>query len=109
MTYGAIRSSVLTALFLAGFPVLAAQQQSVAVSQALRDTASVSTDKPADPPADAAKSKPTAAPAKQHKLGPLNVSVSWRLRTEAWDWFQPTTGDNTYAFTHSLLRVGFGQ
>jgi|SRR6267143_1726180 len=53
--------------------------------------------------------KPTPAPAKQHKLGPLNVSVNWRVRTEAWDWFQPRTGQNAYAFEHSLLRIGVGQ
>jgi len=38
-----------------------------------------------------------------HKLGPLTVSVNWRFRTEAWDWFQPATGQN------SLLQIGVGQ
>jgi hypothetical protein len=62
-----------------------------------------------DPPAKEPSPKANATGPKQHKLGSLTVSVSWRLRTEAWDWFQPTTGENAYAFTHSLLRVGIGQ
>ncbi len=57
----------------------------------------------------AGDAKPAPAAAKQHKLGPLNVSVNWRFRTEAWDWFQPPTGQNSYAFEHSLLRIGIGQ
>jgi hypothetical protein len=57
----------------------------------------------------AANSKPAAAPAEPHKLGPITVSVNWRFRTEAWDWFQPATGQNAYAFEHSLLRIGLGQ
>ena len=58
-------------------------------------------------PAAGAKSSP--APADPHKLGPLTVSVNWRFRTEAWDWFQPATGENNYALEHSLLRIGIGQ
>lgn len=57
----------------------------------------------------AANSKPASAPAAPHKLGNLTVSVNWRFRTEAWDWFQPATGQNAYAFEHSLLRIGLGQ
>jgi hypothetical protein len=57
----------------------------------------------------AANAKPIPAPAEPHKLGPLTVSVNWRFRTEAWDWFEPTTGQNAYAFEHSLLRIGLGQ
>ena len=53
-------------------------------------------------------SKP--APPKSHRLGPLNFSVNWRLRTEAWDWFEPSVpAQNAYAFEHSLLRIGIGQ
>ncbi|MGH9681415.1 MAG: hypothetical protein ACRD4Y_15820, partial [Candidatus Acidiferrales bacterium] len=50
--------------------------------------------------------KPAPAP---HRLGPLNFTVNWRVRTEAWDFFQPPTGQNAYAFEHSLLRIGIGQ
>lgn len=57
----------------------------------------------------AANSKPAPAPAEPRKLGPLTVSVNWRFRTEAWDWFQPPTGQNAYGFEHSLLRIGLGQ
>ncbi|MGH9742286.1 MAG: alginate export family protein [Candidatus Acidiferrum sp.] len=44
-----------------------------------------------------------------YKLGPLTLYGSWRFRTEAWDWFQPSSGQNSYAFEHSLLRLGIGQ
>ena len=60
-------------------------------------------------PADGSAPKGKEAAPTPHKLGPLTVSVNWRLRTEAWDWFQPSTGQNAYAFEHSLLRVGVGQ
>lgn len=53
--------------------------------------------------------KPAAGAAGQHRLGPLDISVNWRVRMEAWGWFQPTTGQNAYAFEHSLLKIGIGQ
>ena len=57
----------------------------------------------------AAPSKPEPSKTKKHKLGPFDISFSWRFRTEAWDFFQPPTGQNTYAFEHSLLKIGIGQ
>lgn len=63
----------------------------------------------ANPPAQGTDSKTNPAPDSQHKLGSLAVFGSWRFRTEAWDWFQPTTGENAYAFSHSLLFLGVGQ
>jgi hypothetical protein len=62
-------------------------------------------------PTEGASSKAEPAMDPPQKLGPLTVFGSWRLRTEAWDWFQPSspTGQNAYAFDHSLLRVGIGQ
>ena len=42
-------------------------------------------------------------------LGPLNVSGSWRVRLESWDWFDSGAGDNAYTFPHSLFRLAFGQ
>ncbi len=63
----------------------------------------------ANSPTEGAPPKGKEATSVPHKLGALTVSVSWRLRTEAWDWFQPSTGQNAYAFEHSLLRVGVGQ
>jgi hypothetical protein len=53
--------------------------------------------------------KPDSTPAKKHKLGPLDISGSWRVRMEAWDWFEGDTGNSTYVFPHSLLRVAIGQ
>lgn len=71
---------------------------------------------PSDSPA-AASAQPIPAPkpapqtaTEQHKLGPLSLTVNWRFRTEAWDWFEPSVpAQDSYAFEHSLLRVGVGQ
>lgn len=52
-------------------------------------------------------SKPAASAG--HKLGSINVFGSWRVRGEGWDWFQPSSGENSYGFAHSLLRVGIRQ
>jgi hypothetical protein len=50
------------------------------------------------------------AGAGQHKLGPLQFTVNWRFRSEAWDWFEAAVpAQNSYAFEHSLLRIGLGQ
>src|SRR5216683_29999 len=56
-----------------------------------------------------AAAKPAPATAGPHKLGPLNVTVNWRFRSEAWDFFEPPSGQNAYAFEHSLLRIGICQ
>ena len=63
----------------------------------------------AEPESDKAASKPAPAPGAPHMLGPLDLTINWRFRTEAWDWFQPPTGQNAYAFEHSLLEIGIGQ
>jgi len=91
------------------FAVVADAQQQVALATTVSDglsettgTASVSSPQPSARPAPQA--------AAQHKLGPLNLTVNWRFRTEAWDWFEPPTpAQNSYALEHSLLRVGVGQ
>lgn len=44
-----------------------------------------------------------------YKLGPVEISGNWRVRVEGWDWFEANTGQNAYAFPHSLLRVAIGQ
>lgn len=69
-----------------------------ALSAVSVDSAPEGADSKANPPQD-----------KPHKFGSLTVFGSWRLRTEAWDWFQPATGENAYAFSHSLLRIGISQ
>lgn len=61
------------------------------------------------PQAAGASSKPAVAPDPPHKLGPLTLFGNWRFRTEGWDWFQPATGQNAYAFEHSLLFLGIRQ
>jgi hypothetical protein len=43
------------------------------------------------------------------KASSLKLFGSWRFRAEAWDWFQPTMGENSYGFAHSLLRTGVSQ
>ena len=52
--------------------------------------------------------KESAAPPK-HKLGPLEISINWRTRSEGWNWFQGKTGNSDYGLWNSLLRVGIGQ
>src|SRR5579871_3033175 len=62
------------------------------------------------PAGDSASSgKPKPAPPSAHRVGPFNISVNWRFRTEAWDLFEPSAGQNAYAFEHSLLKIGIGQ
>ena len=52
--------------------------------------------------------KADGAPKKQ-KVGPFEISGSWRVRAEGWNWFEANAGDNDYAFAHSLLRLAIGQ
>jgi hypothetical protein len=52
----------------------------------------------------------TAAPAPQNaSAGRITVQGSFRSRLEIWDWFQPNSGDNQYAFSGNILRVSIGQ
>src|SRR5262245_31342143 len=91
---------------LAAFATCASAQEQIAQAVAIP---------PATP--DAGSAQPAAAPkpapssaSGQHKLGPLDFTVNWRFRTEAWDWFTPPVpAQDAYAFEHSLLRVGLGQ
>lgn len=56
---------------------------------------------PSPVPTNGAPSKP--------KLGPLEVSVNWRTRSEGWNWFEAPAGNSDYGFWNSLLRIGIGQ
>lgn len=47
--------------------------------------------------------------ASKHKIGPLDISGSWGVRMETWDWFEGSAGNGNYVFPHSLLRVTIGQ
>jgi hypothetical protein len=50
----------------------------------------------------------TPAPAPM-KLGNVTVTGSLRSRVYGWDWFQPTSGNNEYAYSGNLLRVNFSE
>src|ERR1700722_7915973 len=65
----------------------------------------VQAQQPATPP------QPTTQPAPPQplKLGPFEISVNWRARAEHWNWFQGPTGNSTYTFGDSMLRVAIGQ
>ena len=39
----------------------------------------------------------------------LNISGSWRIRSESWDWFEDGSASSAYTFPHSILRLGIGQ
>lgn len=62
---------------------------------------------PATKPATAAAPVAASAPAPV-KIGSLTLTGSVRVRTEVWDWFEGEA-NNSYAFTHSLVRLGIGQ
>lgn len=49
----------------------------------------------------------TAAPASVQpiKAGPFVISGSWRVRAEAYDWFEAPPANNSYGYVDSLLRV----
>jgi Alginate export len=91
-----IAGALLLSLLGFGNPAIGQAQPQVATAASLPD-------------ATAAAPKQQSATANQHKIGPLDFSVSWRLRAEGWDWFEGATGENSYVFPHSLLRVGIGQ
>jgi len=75
---------------------------------AAQESPSLSSSAPAPNPASPTPATTEAMP-QRHKLGPLDISVNWRVRVEGWNWFQANSGENDYAFTHSLLRIAIGQ
>lgn len=100
-----MKSKLIVYLLLAFCSSMAIGQQTQAPVQVASATeAPISPSPQAAAPAAASSTGPS-----KHKLGPLNISVNWRTRTEGWDWFQGNTGDNEYPFWNSLLRVGVGQ
>lgn len=107
-TYRLTRSVFSAILFIAAQPAFARQQVAQLVSTAANST-TVIDGNPSGAPASTPKPAPSGS-VEQHKLGPLNLTVNWRFRTEAWDWFEPSVpAQNSYAFEHSLLRIGLGQ
>ena len=104
----AVRIIAMAILLLSSVSVLAQEQAAFRAPSATASTGA-NTILPAATNAGSPNPKPAPAPASAHKLGPLNVSINWRFRIEAWDFFQPSTGQNSYAFEHSLLKIGIGQ
>ena len=104
------RALFCAVLVLAARPACA-QDQAAQVASAAPDSAtSIDTSAVASWPAASAPKPAPQASAQQHKLGPLEFTVNWRFRGEAWDWFEAATpAQNSYAFEHSLLRIGLGQ
>ena len=43
------------------------------------------------------------------QLGSVAFSGSIRERYEVWDWFEPTTGQNFYSYSGTLMRFSFSQ
>lgn len=59
------------------------------------------------PPHDRSNTSPVPGGVQWHGL---DISGNWRIRAEAWSWFEPRPGfDNSYVFGHSILRLGIGQ
>ena len=63
---------------------------------------------PADAPAKPVVAAPVALPPAA-KFGSVVFNASIRTRLEAWDWFTPSTGDNTYAFSGNIARLSLSQ
>lgn len=56
----------------------------------------------AQPPAPATASTPI-------QLGDVTLTGNLRARFYSWNWFQPASGDNSYAYSGNLLRLGISQ
>lgn len=54
----------------------------------------------------AALAQTTSAPM---KLGDVTVTGTLRTRIYGWDWFQPTSGENQYAYSGTLFRLNFAE
>src|SRR2546421_315068 len=70
---------------------------------------SASSSSPAAASSSSAAPVPPPAPALAVAGSSLKITVSWRGRAEAWDWFSTPATEGHYGFGASLLRVGIGQ
>lgn len=61
---------------------------------------------PAPKPAPAPQAAAAPAPI---KIGGVTLSINLRSRVEVFDWFQPSSGDNTYGYSGNLLRLGLAK
>ena len=43
------------------------------------------------------------------QIGGVTVSGSYRSRLYVWDWFEADSGDSSYAYSGSILRIGLSQ
>ena len=57
----------------------------------------------------AAQPPPVAAPPDGHSVGGINIQTIFRTRVEVWDWFQPDSGNNAYAFSGNIFRLSFSK
>lgn len=95
-------------LFVGGFVFAQSALPTTPASEARPTAAETSAPAPAARQATG-ESPQKPAPLAKHKVGPLEISINWRTRTEGWNWFQGKTGNSDYPFWDSLLRVGIGQ
>jgi hypothetical protein len=94
-------SIISLALTLATAPIIAQQSSTATPATTTQPVAMKAVAAPAPLIA------PTPAPT--HKMGPLQININWRERTEDWNWFKGNTGNSDYTFWDSLLRIGIGQ
>jgi hypothetical protein len=59
-----------------------------------------------DTPAPNAPAPDASAPI---KLGDVTVTGSLRTRFYSWDWFEPTSGNNSYVYSGNILRFALSQ
>ena len=63
----------------------------------------------AGPTSATKQAAPAASTSDVVKLGPVTFTGYVRNRLYAWDWFQPTTGQNQYNFFASIVRLNFAE
>ncbi|HEV2697074.1 MAG TPA: hypothetical protein VGU90_03710, partial [Terriglobales bacterium] len=89
----------MSALLLCAGNGLAQQSASADSPSSPHEVAKLN-ESPAPHPSQAVPPRP-----EKHKIGPFEISINWRTRTEGWEWFQGNTGNNEYPFFDSMLRV----
>jgi hypothetical protein len=45
--------------------------------------------------------KKAAPPPPKHKIGPFEITINWRTRTEGWNWFEGNTGNSDHGLWNS--------
>src|SRR5579864_5657531 len=94
---------IFMAVFALNGATLLGQQQASVANPSTFSPVNASTE------SGGAAPKPVPTTDSPHKIGPLDLTVNWRFRTEDWDFFQPPSGQSAYGFEHSLLKIGIGQ